>query len=131
MKVVLTVEQKKTLEKLWFIYGNGHQKHTLGNHKFIQSLLESNEDYRKFYVNTASVMDCLTVECINDVDKILDGLKIDDKVKMITNAIHQESQKPLNKLRGKIIAIEQNCYIVKTDKFWDRLPFAGNELTKI
>lgn len=131
MKVVLTPDQKTALEKLWFIYGNGHEKHTLGNHKFIQNLLVENEDYRKLYVNGPSVLDKLTSECILEVDKILDDLKIGDRVKAKTNAIHQESQKPLNKLRGKIIAIEQNSYIVKTDKFWDRLPFAANELIKL
>lgn len=131
MKVVITAEQHKALEKLWFIYGNGHEKHTLGNHRYIQNLLEKHEDYRKLYVNGPSVLDKLTSECQLEVDKILDNLKIGDKVQAKTNAIHQESQKPLNKLRGRIIAIEQNSYIVKTDKFWDRLPFSANELVKL
>lgn len=131
MKVVLTTEQKDSLQKLWFIFGNGREKHTLGNHKFIQNLLVENEDYRKLYVNGPSVLEKLTSECQLEVDKILDNLKIGDRVKCNTNAIHQESQKPLNKLRGKIIAIEQNNYIVKIDGFWDRLPFGGNELIKI
>lgn len=131
MKVVLTAEQKQSLEKLWFIYGNGHEKHTLGNHKFIQNLIVDNEDYRNLYVNSPSIFDKLTSECQIEVDKILDDLKIGDKVQAKTSAIHQESQRPLNKLRGKIIAIEQNAYIVKIDDFWDRLPFAGNELKKL
>lgn len=128
MKVVLTGSQKINLEKLWFLYGNGGAKYTLGNHKFIQGLLESNEDYRKFYVKTAQAIHCLTQECIAEVDKIIDHIKIGDRVKVLTEAIHQESQRPLNRMRGKVIAIEQNCYIVKMDGFWDRLPFAGNEL---
>lgn len=131
MKVVLTSEQKNKLQKLWFIYGNGHEKHTLGNHKFIQRLLETNEDNRKLYVNGNSVLNKLTSECQLEVDKILDDIKIGDKIRVNTTAIHQESQRPLNKLRGKIIAIEQNNYIVKIDGFWDRLPFSGSELIKI
>lgn len=131
MKVVLTDQQKAELNRLWFIYGNGHKKHTLGNHRFIQCLLESNEDNRKFFVNTASVMNRLSAECIIEVDKIIDHFKLGDRVKIKTNAIHQESQKSLNKLRGKIIAIEQNSYIIKIDGFWARLPFAGNELIAI
>jgi hypothetical protein len=131
MKVVLTNTQKEALTKLWFIYGNGGKKATLGNHKFIQCLLELNEDYRKSYVRTPFVIHALTSECIVEVDKILDALKIGDKVSFNTNAIHQETQRSLNRLRGKIIAIEQNSYIVKTDKFMDRLPFAATELTKL
>lgn len=131
MKVVLTSEQKSELEKLWFIYGNGHQKHTLGNHKFIQNLIENNDYHSKFYLNTTQITNCLSRECLQKVDEILDNLKIGDKVKITTNAIHQESQRPLNRLRGKIIAIEANAYIVKIDGFWDRLPFAANELIKL
>lgn len=131
MKVVITEAQKAELQKLWFIYGNNGAKSTLGNHRFIQNLIESCEDYRKLYVNGNSVLNKLTSECILAVDKVLDGLKLGDRVKINSAAIHQESQRPLNKLRGKIIAIEQNCYIVTIDKFLGRLPFAGNELIKI
>ena len=129
MKVVLTVNQKSELERIWFIYGNGGAKHTLGNHKFIQCLLEIQEDHRKLYVNGTSVLNKLTSECQIEVDKILDTLRVGDKVTIRTNAIHQESQRPMNKWRGKIIAIEQNSYIVSGLNF--RLPFAANELIKL
>lgn len=130
MKVVLTDTQKKELERLWFIYGNGHKKYTLGNHKFIQNLLESNEDNRVFYgAKYCPILNALTSECVIMVDEILDKLKIGDKVSIHTDAIHQESQMPMNNWRGKIIAIEQNCYIVSGLNF--RLPFAGNELIKL
>lgn len=131
MKVVLTGSQKVLLERLWFIYGNGGQKHTLGNHKFIQNLIENNDYHSKFYLNTTQITNCLSRECLQKVDEILDSLKVGDRVKVNSYAIHQESQRPLNKLRGKIIAIEQNAYIVKIDGFWDRLPFAANELIAI
>lgn len=129
MKVVLTDTQKKELERLWFIYGNGHEKHTLGNHKFIQGLLESHEDYRKPYSKRVAAIHCLTHECITEVDKILDQLKIGDRVSIKTDAIDQGSQMPMNGWRGKIVAIEQNSYIVYGLGF--RLPFAGNELIKL
>lgn len=61
MDVTLSKWQKKELEKLWFIFGNGGQKHTQGNHKFIQSLLQG-KDHRKFY--------CPTPECVEAVGKI-------------------------------------------------------------
>lgn len=61
MDVTLSDWQKKELEKLWFIFGNGGQKHTQGNHKFIQSLLKG-KDYRKFYSPTP--------ECVEAVGKI-------------------------------------------------------------
>ncbi len=129
MKVVLTINQKSELERLWFIYGNGGKKHTLGNHKFIQCLLESNEDYRKLYVKSPAVLYKLTSECQIEVDKILDKLKIGDRVTIKTDAIHQESQMPMNNWRGKIIAIEQNNYIVSGLNF--RLPFSAEELIKL
>lgn len=129
MKVVLTEQQKADLTKLWFIFGNGGKKYTLGNHRYIQCLLEDNQDYRKMYVRTSHVIDCLSAECIIECDKILDKLKIGDKVSITTDAIDQGSQMPMNKWRGKIVAIEQNSYIVYGLGF--RLPFAGNELTII
>ncbi|HMG82792.1 MAG TPA: hypothetical protein VK559_07135 [Ferruginibacter sp.] len=129
MKVVLTDTQKKQLEKLWFIYGNGHKKHTLGNHRFIQRLLECNDDARKLFVNGNSVLNKLTSECQLEVDKILDNLKIGDKVSITTDAIDQGSQIPMNGWRGKIVAIEQNSYMVHGLGF--RLPFTRNELTKL
>jgi len=42
-------KQRKKLEDLWFVYGNNGEKHTMANHKFIQGFLEHNQDLRKFY----------------------------------------------------------------------------------
>jgi ribosome recycling factor len=79
--IQLTAEQRKALEKLWFIYGNQGKKHTHHNHRFIQNFLEHNEDSREFYLNAdrsktlAAGIDWetigLTQECIDAVDKIL------------------------------------------------------------
>lgn len=48
-KVNLSPEQRRKLEKLWFIYGNHGSKSTLRRHKFIQGFLEHGHDYRDFY----------------------------------------------------------------------------------
>ena len=45
----LSEEQRHALEDLWFLWGNNGKKHTMANHKFIQRILESNEDHRDFY----------------------------------------------------------------------------------
>lgn len=59
----LTQEQIKQLDKLWFIYGNYGPKHHDGGHRFIQVLLEHNEDARDWYGPSD--------ECIDAVDAIL------------------------------------------------------------
>lgn len=41
--VKLTTEQREALNKLWWVYGNGGEKSTMGNHKFIQWILEHGE----------------------------------------------------------------------------------------
>jgi len=38
--MILTIERKKRLKKLWFTYGNNGPKHTKGNHRLIQLFLE-------------------------------------------------------------------------------------------
>lgn len=67
----LTKQQQRELEKLWFYYGNGGPKHTMGNHKFIQGLIERGEDHRSFYKQTRISSAKLTDECISKVDSIL------------------------------------------------------------
>lgn len=62
-KVILTATQITKLNELWFIYGNGRRKSTLSNHKFIQDLLERDEDCRELYNPT--------IECAEEVDKVL------------------------------------------------------------
>lgn len=76
-------QQQKALQKLWFVYGNGGKKHTHHNHRFIQCLIESQEDEREFYLGADKTKTVkagidwktieLTQECINEVDKILNG----------------------------------------------------------
>lgn len=43
MKVVIDNDQRKELERLWFIYGNGGEKSNFAQHKFIQWILEQDE----------------------------------------------------------------------------------------
>lgn len=45
----LNNEQRRELEKLWFVYGNGGRKSTHANHRFVQCLLEHGEDCRDFF----------------------------------------------------------------------------------
>ena len=51
-KITLTEEQRKALNKLWWIYGNSGKKCTLFNHKLIQGFVEAGEDRRNDYANT-------------------------------------------------------------------------------
>lgn len=43
MKIEITDSQRKDLQGLWFIYGNGGQKSNFAQHKFIQWILEQGE----------------------------------------------------------------------------------------
>jgi len=52
----ITEVQKKKLRQLWFIFGNNGSKCILGNHKFIQGILERNEDNREFYQQGKAVL---------------------------------------------------------------------------
>jgi hypothetical protein len=83
VKVEINEEQLKALNKLWFIYGNHGKKQSHSNHRFIQNIIQHNEDDRDFYlaadysryekagvdINTLK----LTQECIDEVDKILNN----------------------------------------------------------
>lgn len=64
-KLTITEAQRKFLEDLWFIWGNGGPKHTVGNHKFIQSIIERGDDDRKFFKPDKGL--------VNVVDSILSG----------------------------------------------------------
>lgn len=74
-KIELTHEQRSKLLDLWFKYGNNGSRHTMGNHKFIQNILERGEDNRDFYsgVQNPNIPKhyLLTEECVKEVDKIL------------------------------------------------------------
>ena len=77
--VKITEEQKEQLIKLWFIYGNNGKKHTHFNHRYIQNLIEHNEDSEEFYknVNKKEGVDWntmkLTDECVDAVKLILNN----------------------------------------------------------
>lgn len=43
MKVTIDNDQRKEIERLWFIYGNGGEKSNFAQHKFIQWILEQGE----------------------------------------------------------------------------------------
>lgn len=65
----LTETQKVALNKIWFIYGNQGRKHTHCNHRYIQNLIQNNEDSLYFYLQ--SPKHDITLECIEQVANIL------------------------------------------------------------
>jgi hypothetical protein len=67
--------QRKALERLWFVFGNHGAKHTWGNHKFIQELLDRGIDDREFFRKPARIptLGSLTTECETAVDTILNS----------------------------------------------------------
>lgn len=66
----LTVKQHKDLRQLWMIYGNNGPKHSNGNHKFIQHILEhTNYEIEPW---SSMITSKLTTECIEAVNKVLD-----------------------------------------------------------
>jgi hypothetical protein len=67
--IELTENQRKKLEKVWFVYGNSGKKHTHCNHRYIQNILEQGEDTELFYKQSEKCD--LTEECINAVKNIL------------------------------------------------------------
>lgn len=69
--VILTPEQRKRLEDLWFRYGNYGPKTTPGNHYFIQRLLEQGIDIRPLFLKRTPKRDRPTPECEAAVDAVL------------------------------------------------------------
>lgn len=43
MKIELTIDQRRAIDDLWFVYGNSGPKSSFSQHKFIQALLERGE----------------------------------------------------------------------------------------
>lgn len=70
--VVLTLEQRECLERLWFYYGNYGPKTTPGNHSFIQRLLENGIDERPLYTKRTPKSEIPTPECVKAVEAILE-----------------------------------------------------------
>ena len=62
-KVELTKAQRMKIEGLWLVYGNEGKKHSMRDHRFIQCILEREEDLRDFFKPTK--------ECMKAVDEIL------------------------------------------------------------
>lgn len=81
--MTITPIQRIKLNRLWFIYGNGGSKHTDLNHKYIQGIIQYDEDREAAYKNAdmsafiATGRDIdkikLTDECVNAVKEILNG----------------------------------------------------------
>lgn len=65
IKVEVTDEQRRRLERLWFIYGNHGPKTTPGNHSFIQGFLEHGQDLRHLRGWRP------TAECMAAVDAVM------------------------------------------------------------
>lgn len=71
-EIQLTENQRKKLEKLWFVYGNNGKKHTHCNHRYIQNILEHGKDTESFYKQSDKTD--LTDECVNAVKSILNAI---------------------------------------------------------
>ncbi len=65
--VVLTKDQRRQLERLWFHYGNYGPKTTPGNHSFIQGFLEHDKDMRPLRLKSYKP----TPDCEAAVDAVL------------------------------------------------------------
>lgn len=85
-KITLTHDQRVSLNKLWWIFGNNGKKSTLFNHKLIQGFLESGEDRRNDYADTNKNIEerwlekmgekfvkerQITQECLDEIEKII------------------------------------------------------------
>jgi len=98
MKIKINQHQYNALRKIWlYCFGNNCKHCTMANHKFIQNILESNQDNREFFVNGLESMrsekehplfkypekhfqHILTDECIKTVDLILKN-EIDEAIR--------------------------------------------------
>jgi hypothetical protein len=73
LSVNLSPEQRKEIERLWFIYGNYGPKQTRGNHSFIQGLLEHGVDLRPMFTKRTAKSERPTPECEVAVGKVLEA----------------------------------------------------------
>ncbi len=105
--VNLSPQQRRELERLWFVFGNYGPKTTKGNHSFIQGLLERGQDERplrlKGYIPTE--------ECERAVERVMHSEEQQEKAvttdrTVITEAadaeenpqlrlVHSEKRRPL------------------------------------
>jgi hypothetical protein len=70
MAIVLSLEQRIKLRKLWFIYGNNGAKHSHTNHRYIQNFLENAEDTEDFY-NQPHTKEKISEDCLKEVKAIV------------------------------------------------------------
>lgn len=84
IKIGISPEQRRQLEDLWFIYGNGGSKSNFNQHRFIQDILERGEYDVKHWGKKKNAKAAkllarnynfngyvLSKECIDAVDLIL------------------------------------------------------------
>ena|SRR5215213_2819134 len=69
--VMLTTEQRRRLERLWFYYGSYGPQTTPGNHSFIQGFLEHGIDTRSFRTKRTPKSEIPTPECEEAVEAVL------------------------------------------------------------
>ncbi len=105
--VNLSPQQRRELERLWFVFGNYGPKTTKGNHSLIQGLLERGQDERplrlKGYIPTE--------ECERAVERVLHLAEQQEKAvadktiaaegtsaeenSQLRSLVHAETRKPI------------------------------------
>lgn len=99
MNIELSADQRKQLEDLWFIYGNGGRKSNLSNHKFIQGLLE----YKSLHYFPG-----ITNECRDAVGRVVDLSKLESAYRKEFSAGDEVNY--ATKRRGVVPAKVVRCF---------------------
>ena len=71
MKKRPTSKQLLKIRRMWFEYGNNGKKHTNGNHKMLQRLVEQERDSLEILEESIRFYDDITAECLYDTFKTL------------------------------------------------------------
>lgn len=66
-----TSTQLIKIKKMWFTYGNRGKKHTDGNHKMLQRLVEQERDSLNILEKSIGFYPDITPECFYETFKIL------------------------------------------------------------
>jgi len=107
----LTQEQKKKLELLWFVYGNYGKKHSDGNHRFIQNLLEKGEDYRKLFKPSK--------EAKKAVDEILKSVETTEiRIEVTSRTVSPKESESEQKRLSRFHNFYNHCG-EEWENFWD------------